>query len=48
MNKIYATLIGYAIFGTSVAHATAPNFVGAMIDGCCALGLACCAAGGCC
>lgn len=48
MKKIYTAIVAYTVFGTSVAHATAPNFVGAMIDGCCALGLACCAAGGCC
>ncbi len=48
MKKIYAALVTYAVFGTSVAHAAAPNFVGAMADSCCALVLACCAAGGCC
>ena len=47
MKKIYAVIISYAVFGTTVAHAAAPNFVGVMLD-CCALALPCCGAGGCC
>jgi hypothetical protein len=48
MKKFYTAIIAYAVFGTSVAHAAAPNLVGVIVDSCCNLGLACCAAGGCC
>lgn len=48
MKKIITLIASYAVIGATNAYAATPAIVSNLIDGCCAIGAACCGTGVCC